>query len=76
MKIFHVPTVQKQTMSLIRGRGAGNASTACLMFAIYYATIAAMSAEACRHEFEEDRTTLLKRCRFLMLYCRHTKPIH
>ncbi|RHZ46910.1 uncharacterized protein CDV56_100354 [Aspergillus thermomutatus] len=63
LKIFHVPTVQRQVLSLIRGQPILDAPTECLMFAIYYSTFVAMSAAECQREFHEDRTLLLSRYR-------------
>ncbi|GIK00861.1 hypothetical protein Aspvir_004890 [Aspergillus viridinutans] len=63
LKLFHVPTVQRHVFSLIRGQPVLNPPTECLMFAIYYSTVVAMSAAECQSEFHEDRTTLLSRYR-------------
>ncbi|GFF53264.1 uncharacterized transcriptional regulatory protein C139.03 [Aspergillus udagawae] len=63
LKIFHVPTVQRHVFGLIRGQPVPNAPTECLMFAIYYSTVMAMSAAECQSEFHEDRATLLSQYR-------------
>ncbi|GIJ85153.1 hypothetical protein Asppvi_004009 [Aspergillus pseudoviridinutans] len=63
LKIFHVPTVQRHVFSLIRGQPIRDARTECLIFAIYYSTVVAMSAAECQSEFHEERATLLSRYR-------------
>ncbi|KNG81759.1 fungal specific transcription factor [Aspergillus nomiae NRRL 13137] len=63
LKVFHVPTVQRQVTSVIRGRFNLDAPTECLIFAIYYSTVVTMSAEECREEFDEDKAVILTRYR-------------
>ncbi|OGM44606.1 fungal specific transcription factor, partial [Aspergillus bombycis] len=63
VKVFHVPTVQRQVVSVIRGRSNLDAPTECLIFAIYYSTVVTMSAVECREEFDEEKAVLLTRYR-------------
>ncbi|KAL2867809.1 transcription factor domain-containing protein [Aspergillus lucknowensis] len=63
LKTFHTPTVQKLVMKAVRGRDGLDSPSECLLFVIYYATVAAMSEEDCRAEFEEERSVLLKEYR-------------
>ncbi|KAL2840542.1 fungal-specific transcription factor domain-containing protein [Aspergillus pseudoustus] len=65
LKVFHTPTVQGLVIRAIatRGRDPLDMASECLLFVIYYATIAAMSPENCLSEFDEERIVLLKRYR-------------
>ncbi|KAL4875139.1 fungal-specific transcription factor domain-containing protein [Aspergillus karnatakaensis] len=69
IKIFHTPTVQKLVVKAIHGRTKLNRASHCLLFAIYYAAVAAMSREDCENELEEDRRVLLKRYGVAVTYC-------
>ena len=60
IKIFHAPSVQKLVMDVVRGRESLDLPSECLLFAIYYATVASMLPLSCREQFETDRGTLLK----------------
>ncbi|KAL4925278.1 transcription factor domain-containing protein [Aspergillus undulatus] len=63
VKTFHIPSVQRLVVKAIRGRDNLDLIAQCLLFAIYYATIASISPAICRIEFEEERPALLKRYR-------------
>ncbi|KAK9235015.1 fungal-specific transcription factor domain-containing protein [Lipomyces kononenkoae] len=63
LKVFHAPTVQKQIVDFIRGRGALETATECVMFAIYYAAVITMTKEECQAEFNEGKHEVLKRYR-------------
>ncbi|KAL6801431.1 fungal-specific transcription factor [Trichoderma sp. SZMC 28013] len=63
IKIFHVPSIQRQVMSISQGRKLPDAATECLLFAIYYSTVIAISAAECRQELQEERPVLLQRFR-------------
>ncbi|KAE8391334.1 fungal-specific transcription factor domain-containing protein [Aspergillus alliaceus] len=63
IKVFHVPTVQRQVLSVIQRRSNLDAPTECLMFAIYYSTVVTMSGVECRSELHEGKTVLLRRYR-------------
>ncbi|KAL4972639.1 fungal-specific transcription factor domain-containing protein [Aspergillus desertorum] len=65
LKIFHTPSVQRLVMHSIQGRGNLDLATECLLFAIYYASVAAMNPEVCQSELEEDRLGLLRRVRLV-----------
>ncbi|KAL4759383.1 Zn(II)2Cys6 transcription factor [Aspergillus foveolatus] len=43
LKIFHTPTVQTLVFQAIQGRDKLDLASECLLFAIYYATVAAMA---------------------------------
>ena len=60
INILHFPTTQKQIMGITRGREVLSPSTECLLFAIYYAAAATMTAEDCQNEFNENKTDMLK----------------
>lgn len=61
LKIFHAPTVQKQIVDFIRGRGFLDPPTECVMFAIYYASVITMTVEECQAGFNEGKHEVLKR---------------
>jgi hypothetical protein len=61
LKVFHAPTVQKQVMDLIQGRGFVDPSTMCVIFAIYYASVITMTAEECQTGFNKGKHEVLKR---------------
>ncbi|KAL2815284.1 fungal-specific transcription factor domain-containing protein [Aspergillus cavernicola] len=63
LKIFHTPTVQKLVISAVHGREKLELASECLLFAIYYGSVASMSPADCRLQFEEERHVLLKRYR-------------
>ncbi|KAL6701634.1 fungal-specific transcription factor [Trichoderma pleuroticola] len=63
IKIFHVPSIQRQVMSISQGRKIPDAATGCLLFAIYYSTVIAISAAECRQELHEERPVLLQQFR-------------
>ncbi|KAL6794067.1 fungal-specific transcription factor [Trichoderma sp. SZMC 28012] len=63
IKIFHVPSIQRQVMSISQGRKIPDADTECLLFAIYYSTVIAIPAAECRQELHEERPVLLQRFR-------------
>lgn len=72
LKIFHVPTVQRVVVGVIRGRLRPDSYTECLMLAVYYATVVTMSAAECHREFNEKKATVLKRyvsLQLLLLSC-------
>ncbi|KAL4960119.1 Zn(II)2Cys6 transcription factor [Aspergillus stella-maris] len=72
IKIFHTPSAQKLVMQAIRGQKSLDLPSDCLLFAIYYATVASMSPADCKREFEAGRGVLLKQC--VTLYT--LLPIH
>ncbi|KAL4738364.1 hypothetical protein BDV11DRAFT_216031 [Aspergillus similis] len=55
LKIFHTPTVQMLVSQAIQGRNKLDLASECLLFAICYATVAAMTPSVCQSELEEDR---------------------
>jgi hypothetical protein len=61
VKILHAPTVQKQMVDFIRGRGVLDPPTECVMFSIYYAAVITMTVEECQAEFNEGKLEVLKR---------------
>ncbi|QYS96906.1 Zn(2)-C6 fungal-type domain-containing protein [Trichoderma simmonsii] len=63
IKIFHVPSIQRQVMSISQGRKIPDADTECLLFSIYYSTVIAIPAAECRQELHEERPVLLQRFR-------------
>ncbi|KAL4985310.1 fungal-specific transcription factor domain-containing protein [Aspergillus falconensis] len=63
LKIFHTPTVQRLVMQAIQGRDKLDLASECLLFAIYYATVAAMTPSVCEYELGKDRLSLLRRYR-------------
>ncbi|KAL4999811.1 hypothetical protein BDV10DRAFT_183959 [Aspergillus recurvatus] len=63
VKIFHTPTVQRLVMQAIQGRNKLDLALECLLFAVYYATVAAMTPLACESELQEDRLSSLRRYR-------------
>ncbi|KFZ07801.1 hypothetical protein V502_09747 [Pseudogymnoascus sp. VKM F-4520 (FW-2644)] len=63
LKIFHVPTVQKQIVDFIRDQGFLDPPTKCVLFAIHYASVITMTAEECQAGFNEGKHELLKRYR-------------
>ncbi|KAL7781179.1 fungal-specific transcription factor [Trichoderma afarasin] len=63
IKIFHVPSIQRQVMSISQGRKVPDADAECLLFAIYYSTVIAIPAAECRQELHEERPVLLQRFR-------------
>ncbi|KAE8146881.1 fungal-specific transcription factor domain-containing protein [Aspergillus avenaceus] len=60
-KLFHAPTVQKHVMKVIQGQVNLDAPMQCLMFAIYYSTLAILTETVCRKRFHEDKATLLEK---------------
>lgn len=60
LKIFHVPTVQRHVINVIRGRGSLDSSTECFLFTIYYSAVVIMSAAECLTELEEAKPVLLR----------------
>ncbi|KAL3476683.1 fungal-specific transcription factor domain-containing protein [Aspergillus californicus] len=60
LKIFHTPTVQKLVMTAIHGREMLDSPSECLLFAIYYGSVASMSPEGCILQLETERRFLLK----------------
>lgn len=75
LKIFHVPTVQRHVMNVIRGRGNLDSSTECLLFAIYYSAVVSMPAAECLTELEEPKPVLLKQYVIPTIPCRPTSNI-
>ncbi|KAL4938441.1 fungal-specific transcription factor domain-containing protein [Aspergillus oleicola] len=63
VKIFHTPSMQRLVMTAVRARYGLDLPSDCLLFAIYYATVASMSPSACRAEFQAERGLLLKQYR-------------
>ncbi|RDW68713.1 uncharacterized protein DSM5745_08473 [Aspergillus mulundensis] len=63
LKLFHVPSVQKLITQTIRGRDKVEPALECLLFAIYYAAVAAITPSVCKEELDEGRAALLKRYR-------------
>lgn len=61
LKVFHAPTVQKQVMDFIRGRGFVDPPTMCMIFAICYASVITMTAEECQTGFNKGKHEVLKR---------------
>jgi hypothetical protein len=61
LKIFHTPTVQLLVFQAIQGRDKLDLASECLLFAIYYATVAAMTPSVCKSELQENRKNLLRR---------------
>jgi hypothetical protein len=61
LKIFHIPSTQRQVMSMSKGREV-DAPTECLMFVIYYSAVISLSAAECLDELNEERPVLLQRC--------------
>ncbi|KFY49829.1 hypothetical protein V495_00440 [Pseudogymnoascus sp. VKM F-4514 (FW-929)] len=68
LKVFHAPTVQKQVMDFIRGRGFVDRPTTCLIFAIYYASVITMTVEECQTGFNKGKHEVLKRYRIIVEY--------
>ncbi|KAL4804586.1 hypothetical protein BDV18DRAFT_142245 [Aspergillus unguis] len=62
LKMVHTPTVQKLVVEAMRDRELDLASQ-CLLFAVYYGAVAAMSQSDCKDEFQENRRVLLDRYR-------------
>ncbi|KAL4745746.1 hypothetical protein BDW72DRAFT_198337 [Aspergillus terricola var. indicus] len=63
LKIFHTPTVQMLVFQAIQGRNKLDLASECLLFAIYYATVAAMTPSTRESDLEKDRMNLLRRYR-------------
>ncbi|KAL6230829.1 hypothetical protein BDW75DRAFT_244461 [Aspergillus navahoensis] len=63
LKIFHAPTVQRLVMQAIQGRDNLHLASECLLFAIYYATAAAVTPSVCKSELGKDKICLLRRYR-------------
>lgn len=61
LKMFHTPTVQMLVLQEIQSRDKLDLTSECLLFAIYYATVAAMTPSVCKSELQEDRKSLLRR---------------
>ncbi|KAL4954141.1 fungal-specific transcription factor domain-containing protein [Aspergillus filifer] len=68
IKIFHTPSVQKLVMRAVHGRDSLDLASECLLFAIYYATVASMSPSSCREGLKTDRGTLVKQYRTAVEY--------
>ncbi|TFB02988.1 Transcription factor vrtR1 [Trichoderma ghanense] len=63
IKILHVPSTQRHILSLMQHREVSDASTECLVFAIYYSSVISLSAVECRCELGEEKQILLERYR-------------
>ncbi|KAL4790578.1 fungal-specific transcription factor domain-containing protein [Aspergillus venezuelensis] len=63
IKLFHTPSAQKLVIQVLRGRDSLDLTSDCLLFAIYYATVASMFSADCKQEFSADRDVLLKQYR-------------
>lgn len=61
LKLFHVPTVQKSIMEAVQDLSKIDASTEITLFAIYYATLIATSAEQCQVRFMTSKEEMLPR---------------
>lgn len=61
LKIFHTPSVQQLVVRANCSREKMDIAAECLLFAIYYAAVAAMSPLACKTQLEGERGILLKR---------------
>lgn len=61
LKIFHTPSVQQLVIRANCSQEKLDAAAECLLFAIYYSAVAAMSPLACKTQLEGERGILLKR---------------
>ncbi|KAL4922089.1 hypothetical protein BDW62DRAFT_197325 [Aspergillus aurantiobrunneus] len=63
LKIFHTPTVQKLVVKAVCDRDKLDLGSQCLLFAIYYAAVIALSPTVCRIELGGERCVLLEQYR-------------
>ncbi|GAM34488.1 fungal specific transcription factor [Talaromyces pinophilus] len=63
LKLFHIPSLQRQIVNAIRSLDRVEPYTECQMFAIYYCTVVEMSPDDCQYILGERKKTLLDRYR-------------
>ncbi|KAH6950090.1 fungal-specific transcription factor [Fusarium avenaceum] len=68
LKLFHVPTVQREFIAAIQDSSETCTATECLMFAVYYAVVATMPATECERALHQSKTDLLRRYRLGIEY--------
>lgn len=61
LKLFHIPSLQRQIVNAIRVLDRVEPYTECQMFAIYYCTVVEMSPDDCQYILGEGKKTLLDR---------------
>ncbi|KAJ5330331.1 hypothetical protein N7476_000114 [Penicillium atrosanguineum] len=62
--ILHWPTVRDRIMSIVQGECFADEITKTLMFSIYYAATASLSADECHSQLGVGRVVLLSKFRF------------
>lgn len=72
LKLFHIPSLQKQIVNAIRTLDRVEPYTECQMFAIYYCTVVEMSPDDCQSILGERKKALLDRCE--LLACSYMSP--
>jgi hypothetical protein len=60
LKLFHVPTVQREFIAAIQDSSETLTATECLMFAVYYAVVVTMPATECQRALHQNKTDLLR----------------
>lgn len=60
LKLFHVPTVQREFIAAIQDSSETFTATECLMFAVYYGVVATMPATECEKALHQSKTDLLR----------------
>jgi hypothetical protein len=60
LKLFHVPTVQREFIVAIQDSSETFTATECLMFAVYYAVVVTMPATECQRALHQNKTDLLR----------------
>ncbi|KAF4445844.1 fungal specific transcription factor [Fusarium austroafricanum] len=63
LKLFHIPTAQREFVKAIQDPSTIEPAMECLMFAVYYSFIATMPVSACLSTFSEDKAVLIRRYR-------------
>lgn len=60
LKLFHVPTVQREFIAAMQNSSETFTATECLMFAVYYAVVATMPTTECERALHQSKTDLLR----------------
>ncbi|EED22997.1 fungal specific transcription factor, putative [Talaromyces stipitatus ATCC 10500] len=63
LKLFHIPSLQRQIVNAIRALDRVEPYIECQMFAIYYCTVVDMPSDDCQYILGEKKGTLVSRYR-------------
>lgn len=61
LKIIHAPSFQSQIVEYLQRGKPDDSQTHCLLYAVSYAAIVALTTEECEKELDYNRSTLLQR---------------